>query len=229
MAPLLSPDIQHKYVWGKLYLWFTRHIKDDIEATFCIGFSYYLKPTYKKIYIYIFYCLTVFNFITKWMSEYNEWDGKMNVFSLSDLCATSAELAGKNKSMLSLQATWFPLCLHSCTVFTWEVWQSCRNNFFFFFQFQLSGFWLNKAVESTTNFASGLGGYLSLYVGWRIDFLPPTTLMKPLPGGSSGNSSCADNFELSYLVTVQTRVNAQICFRCLSLRGSISSCFCFQG
>lgn len=58
---------------------------------------------------------------------------------------------------------------------------------------------------------------------------PPHYIDETPPRGSSGNSSCADNFELSYLVTVQTRVNAQICFRCLSLHGSISSCFCFQG
>lgn len=38
VAPLLSADIQHKYVWGKLYLRFSQHIKDDIEVTFCIDF-----------------------------------------------------------------------------------------------------------------------------------------------------------------------------------------------
>lgn len=51
---------------------------------------------------------------------------------------------------------------------------------YIFFFFRLIGFWLNKAGEGTTNFAAVLGGYLSPYVVWGIDFLPPTTLMKPL-------------------------------------------------
>ena len=117
---------------------------------------------------------------------------------------------------------------------------SCRNDIslhlFFVFLFPAGFFWLNKAAEASTNFTSVLGGYLSQYVVWGIDFPPPTTLMKPLRvcekgggGSSSGNSSCADNFELSYLLTVQTRVNAQIYSRCLSPLGSISSWFCFQG
>lgn len=50
------------------------------------------------------------------------------------------------------------------------------------FLFRRVGFWLNNAVEGTTNIASVLGGYLSLFVVWEIDFLPPTTLMKPLRG-----------------------------------------------
>lgn len=120
------------------------------------------------------------------MSECDEWVCKMNMVSLFELriaCNITrvGSVSGKNKSMLSLWATWFWLCLHSCTVFTWELLQSCGNYFFFsFFQFRLCGFWLNKAVEGITNFASGFGGYLSLYVVWGIDFLPPTTLMKLL-------------------------------------------------
>lgn len=46
----------------------------------------------------------------------------------------------------------------------------------------LTSFLLNEAVEGTPNPALVLGGYLSLYVVWGIDFLPPTTLMKPLLG-----------------------------------------------
>ena len=95
--------------------------------------------------------------------------------------------------------------------------------------FFLTGFWMKKRYWGyTTNFSSVLGGYLSL-CGLRDWFSPSHYIDETPSGGSSGNSSCADNFELSYLVTVQTRVNAQICFRCLSLCGSISSCFCFQG
>lgn len=122
----------------------------------------------------------------------NEWVNAMNEFakwiwlvSLNwELRATSPELAqclGKIK-----------VCFHcgphdSDCVYT--VVQCLLRNFyshaeitffFSFFQFRLCGFWLNKAVEGITNFASGFGGYLSLYVVWGIDFLPPTTLMKLL-------------------------------------------------
>lgn len=62
------------------------------------------------------------------------------------------------------------------------------------------------------------------------DWFSPSHCIDESPArSSSGNSSRADNFELSYLLTVQTRANAQIYFRCLSLRCSVSSCFCFQG
>lgn len=81
-----------------------------------------------------------------------------------------------------------------------------------------TNFWLKKASENNSLGFSfswlfvticGLKDWFSL--SYCIDETPP--------GASSGNSSCADNFELSYLVTVQTRVNAQICFRCLSPYG----------
>lgn len=49
---------------------------------------------------------------------------------------------------------------------------------------------------------------MSQFVEWEIDFCPSTTLMKPLLRLPPGDSSCADNFGLSYLVTVQTGVNA---------------------
>lgn len=99
-------------------------------------------------------------------------------------------------------------------------WQSCSSSSF------LTCLWLNNAVEGTTNIASVLRGLFVTICGLRDWFSPSHNIDETPPRGSSGNSSCADNFGLSYLVTVQTRVNARICFRCLSLHGSISSCFC---
>lgn len=85
----------------------------------------------------------------------------------------------KKKSMFSF----WPTCLWlSFKVFTFVL-LSCRDDgLSHHFLFRRVGFWLNNAVEGTTNIASVLGGYLSLFVIWEIDFLPPTTLMKPLRG-----------------------------------------------
>lgn len=86
-----------------------------------------------------------------------------------------------------------------------------------------------KPPEVTANIALLFGGYLSLFVVWEIDFLPPATLMKPLLWLPLGIHLVLITLGLSYQVTVQTRGNACICFRCLSPHGSISSCFSFQG
>lgn len=127
----------------------------------------------------------------------------------------------KRKIMFSFQHTKLWLWWQSSLVVLLLSFRSC------FFLLFLDPF-LSESIGGTTNFDSVLGGYLSPYVvGGGIDCLPPTALMKPLLGECSGDSSLADNFELSYLVAVQTRVNAQVCFRCLSLREFISSFFFF--
>lgn len=120
------------------------------------------------------------------MSECDEWVCKMNMVSLFELriacnITRAGSVSGKNKSMLSLRGHMILIVftqLYSVYLGTFTVMRKLL--FFSFFQFRLSGFWLNKAVEGITNFASGFGGYLSPYVVWGIDFLPPTTLMKPL-------------------------------------------------
>lgn len=65
-------------------------------------------------------------------------------------------------------------------------WLLCRSTrmmvFYIIPLFGLVGFWLNNAVEGAADIAAVLGGYLSRFVVWKIDFLPPTTLMKPLLG-----------------------------------------------
>lgn len=111
-------------------------------------------------------------------------------------------------------------CLQSCSVYM------PRFIIILYMFFSLD---LLVTVEGTANFHFSFRWLFVSICGLRDWFSPSRYIDETPPGGSSGNSSCADNFELSYLVTVQTRVNAQICFRCLSLHGSISSCFCFQG
>lgn len=127
---------------------------------------------------------------SKWVSvdrgdrDSEIWIGQRLLSDFRMVCKiTRVGPSTEKKSMFSFWPTWLWLCLQSCTVFTWPVLSSCRNDVFFhLFLFRFVGFWLNKAVEGTTDFASILGGYLSLYVVWGIDFLPSATLMKPLLG-----------------------------------------------
>lgn len=116
-----------------------------------------------------------------------------------------------------------PQCLLAVFIIVQE-WRSLISLYFLYF---LVIDW--KSCGGTPNFRFSFSWLFVSRCGLRDWFSPSCYIDETPPLGSSGNSSCADNFELSYLVTVQTRVNAQICFRCLSLHGSISSCFCFQG
>lgn len=134
------------------------------------------------------------------------------------------------RSMFSFWPTWLWLCLQSCTMFICHVLSLCRNGGpLHLLLLRLFVSWLNKIMEGTTNFAAVWGGYLSLFVVWGIDFLPPIALMKPLLGVPLGIHLVL--ITLSYLIWSLFKQEWMLGFAsgvCLRM-GPFLLVFCFQG
>lgn len=98
----------------------------------------------------------------------------------------------------------------------------------FLLDIQLFFFVCKRLLMGTTNFTSVLGGYLSPYAVWGIDFLPSTTLMKPLLGVPLGIHLVL--ITLSYLICSLFKQEWMLRFAsgvCLSMGPFLL--LCFQG